>query len=165
MGMYASRENLTTGELLSGRRWLYAAYRPHDGVDKDMDGQKSLTRQEMKDECDINLLLKRYRDHGVPPAMRVGEPRYLDCSEVPDFREAMDIVINAEQAFMQLPADVRKQLDNDPAKFLVFAQDPENLEQMRKWGLAPPEKAPDAPMRVEVVNPPPGEPAAPPAAK
>ena len=114
----------------------------------------------MKNECDINLLLKRYRDHGVPPSMAVGEPRYLDCSEIPDFRAAMDVVLNAEAAFMQLPADVRKELDNDPAKFLEYAQDPENLDQMRKWGLAAPEAVPEPPMKVEVVNSEPAPPAA-----
>lgn len=162
MGMYADRENLKTGELLHGRRWLYAAYRPHDPVNKDMDGQKSLARQESKDECDINFLMKRYKDHGVPPTMRVGEPRYFDCSDVPDFQTAMQTFIDAEAAFMQLPAAARKELDNDPAKFVEYASDPANLDQMRKWGLAPPEKAPDAPVKVEVINsPPPAEPVQP----
>lgn len=162
MVMYVDQN---TGELVD-RRWL-GAYRPHkrvvmprsrarDKSGKELDQElPSLARQEFKDECDINVLLKKYRDHGVVPAMRVGEPRYLDCTEVPpDLMTAMNIFIEAEQAFMSLPAEVRKQMDNDPAKFIAFAQDRENLDQLRKWGLAEPEKAPDAPMRVEVVNQP-----------
>lgn len=135
------------------RWWPYAAYRPHKRsvvVFPD----KSLARQEFKDESDINFLMKRYRTHGVMPTMRTSEPRYLDCTEVPDFQAAMQLVIDAEAAFMTLPAAVRKEFGNDHVAFVEYASDPKNLEQMREWGLAPPEKAPDAPMRVEVINAP-----------
>lgn len=142
-----------TGELLHKRRWVYSMYRPHDPVDV-VFNDETLTRQEFKDESDINFLMKRYKTHGVMPTMRVGEPRYLDCTEVPDFQAAMQLVIDAEAAFMTLPAAVRKEFGNDHVAFVEYATDPENLDQMREWGLAPPEKAPDAPMRVEVVNAP-----------
>lgn len=141
-----------TGELVAQRRWAYSMFRPHDPVNV-VFSDASLARQEFKDEADINVLMKRYKTHGVMPTMRVGEPRYLDCSEVPDFQAAMQLVIDAENAFLTLPAAVRKEFGNDHVAFVEYASDPENIGQMREWGLAPPEKAPDAPMRVEVVNP------------
>lgn len=139
---------------LDDSRWSRSLYVPHDSALFGLEfPDASRARQEFKEECDINVLMRKYRDHGVVPTMRTGEPKYFDCSEVPDFMSAMNTFIEAEKAFMSLPAEVRKQMDNDPAKFVEFAADPENIESMRKWGLAPPAKEPDAPMRVEVVNP------------
>lgn len=165
----ANADRLTDdqGEFVSdvSVNWRYGMRRPRRRVvanrfyvDKNGDvTDVSLTRQEFKDECDINNLLRKYTEQGIPPALRVGTPQYFDATDVPDFQTAMQVVIDAQEAFMKLPAAVRKELDNDPARFVEYAQDPENLPNMRKWGLAPPEKVPDAPMRVEVVNPPPGD--------
>lgn len=115
----------------------------------------SLTRQEFAAECDINNLMAQYEKTGIlPPGMNSDVPQFLDVTDLPDFRETQDILIQATAAFMALPAVVRKEFDNDAVKFVEFARDPENLPQMRTWGLAPPEKPQEQPMRVEVVNPP-----------
>lgn len=140
------------GEIGKYDRWLFAAFRPHERVQVAFP-DKSLARQEFKEESDINVLMARYRTHGVMPTMRVQEPRYLDVSAVPDFHTAMQIVIDSEAAFMTLPAAVRKEFGNDPGAFVEYASNPDNIGQMREWGLAAPEKAPEAPMRVEVVAP------------
>lgn len=122
----------------------------------------SLTRQEWADECDINTLMAQYDKTGVITHYNQQAPAYLDLTETPyDLQNALDTLNRATAAFMSLPASVRKEFDNDAAQFVNFAQDPENLSQMRTWGLAPPEAAPPAPQRVEIVNP---APAAPPPA-
>lgn len=135
-------------------RWNYAAVRPHERVVTDC-GSQSRTRQEFKKECDVNELMRRYQKTGILPSGGSKEPRFLDCVDVPNFQEAMQLFIDAEAAFMRLPALVRRDFDNDAEKFVVFAQNADNVGKLREWGLAAPEKAPDAPMRVEVVNPPP----------
>lgn len=114
----------------------------------------SLTRQEFADECDINNLMAQYEKTGIIPAnMNNNVPRYLDVTNVPDLRTALDLLNDATAAFMALPANVRREFDNDAMKFVAFAQDPENLPQMRTWGLAPPPPEPPAPQKVEIVNP------------
>lgn len=133
---------------------LRSMYIPHARVQQDPGPEPSKTRQDMQEECDVNALMARYDKAGVWPNDNAAEPRYLDCSEVPDFRSAMDFMIEADKAFMSLPATVRREFDNNSADFVDYATDPANVGQMREWGLAPPEKTPDAPMRVEVVNPP-----------
>jgi len=125
---------------------------PHDRVQVDFVDAVSMARQEFADECDVNSIMARYEKTGVFPFNEAAAPRYLDCSEIPDFQTAQQVVIDANAAFMSLPAHVRREFENDAAKFVDYACDPENLGQMREWGLAPPEKAPDAPMRVEVVE-------------
>lgn len=109
----------------------------HDPVDLTC-ADDGMTRQEFKDECDINVLLAHYERTGQFFHLNGGTPQYLDVSEVPDFAGALAIVEKAREAFMQLPAKARAEFDNDPGKFVAYAEDPANLPRMREWGLAPP---------------------------
>lgn len=133
------------------RARLHSAYIPHAPVDL-VNTEPSMTKQEFKDETDINILMARYEKDGIPPGLTTASPSYIDCTDIPDLRTALDIFIDAEKAFMSLSAQVRKEFDNDPLKFVDFADNKDNLPKMREWGLAPPEPEPEAPMRVEVVN-------------
>lgn len=116
-------------------------YRPHERVVFDVGGP-SLTRQEFADECEINSIMARYQKTGVIPQADTRRAEYIDFGEFPDFHEAMNMMVAAEEAFMTLPSGVRLRFENDPAEFVRFAQDPENLEDLRKWGLAKPAPAP-----------------------
>lgn len=134
------------------RKGLRSAYLPHEPVDTDPEGP-SLTDQSMAEECDINAIMARYDvvgGFGLPPAVR--EPQYLDLTGVPSFHEANDLIIRATDAFMQLPASVRRRFGNDAGSFIAFAEDPKNLEQMREWGLAPPAAAPEKPQKAELLK-------------
>ena len=57
----------------------------------------------------------------------------------------MQIVASANSLFAGLPSTIREKFENDPAKFLEFAQDEENLDEMRKMGLAEQSLPPNAP--------------------
>ena len=52
-------------------------------------------------------------------------------------------VIRAAEAFAAMPADVRDRFQNDPGRFLEFANDASNYDEALKMGLAikRPEKA------------------------
>lgn len=126
--------------------------KPRDGY---IDTTPSRTRQEFKDECDINILMAHYERNAVMPPQNGKTPQYFDASNVPDFRESLDIAREAQEAFMRVPAHVRKELDNDVYKFVEYAQDEKNIDQLRKWGLAEPLPEAPVPMKVEVVNSPP----------
>lgn len=147
---------------------LRDAYIPN-GSKTDVDKfDPSLTRQEFAEDCDINVIMARYENTGVISHTSPREPLYLDLTEVPDFRTAMDMMVDADKAFMSLPAKVRREFDNDPREFVDFAQDPKNLDQMRLWGLAPaappepPKEAPGAvPVPTATLEPPKEPPKAP----
>lgn len=124
----------------------------------------SLTRQEFADECDINSIMARYETTGALPANNV-EPVYVDWTDMPqDLMGSMQRLDEASRAFMTLPAKVRREFDNNAHVFVDFAMDPNNLEQMREWGLAPkppeqvfvpvdkpePSKAPSSPPGPEI---------------
>lgn len=113
----------------------------------------SLTRQEFAAECDINNLMAHFEKTGIfPNHLNNGEPRYLDVSDVPDLQQAHAILNDATAAFMSLPAIVRRDFDNDPLKFIAFAENPENIDKMREWKLAPPAPIEPPPAKVEITN-------------
>lgn len=126
------------------------------------DDLPSMTRSEFQDDCDINLLMARYEKTGVISHVNKREPMYLDLSEVPDLQRSMQILADAEAAFMSLPAKVRAEFDNDAMRFVEFASDPENVDQMREWGLAEPAEQPPEPALVRVVTDPPANDLVPP---
>lgn len=115
---------------------------------------ESLAIQSAKEECDINTLVKRFGLTGQMP-VDVRPPTYGDFTNIYDFRSAQDALIAAREAFMAMPADVRKRFGHDPQLFLEFCSDEKNLDEMRKLGLAVPKKEPEPEkvMKVEVVNP------------
>ncbi|QCQ84577.1 internal scaffolding protein [Blackfly microvirus SF02] len=141
---------------------LSSNYVEHDPVDMHPEGP-SLTRQEFADECDINVLMAQYEKTGTINHFNSATPQYLDLTEMPDdLMGSLAVMKEAELAFMRLPAKVRKEFDNDPLDFTNYALDPNNLDQLREWGLAAPKPVVDAlePKYATPEAPPHGEPQA-----
>lgn len=111
------------------------------------------TRQEFAEECDINSIMARYEAGGAISHVNRAEPVYLDTTLYHGLQESMDAFREAAASFAALPAKVRKEFENDPQKFIDYAVDPANLEQMREWGLAAPAEQEPSPVRVMVMNP------------
>lgn len=106
--------------------------------------EASLTKQEFKDECDINTIMRKYIATGIVPTnIKLG--RYGDFSEVTDYRECLDTLAETKAQFMALPSTVRRRFDNDPAKLLAFVMDKGNLEEARALGLLREEAKPPQP--------------------
>lgn len=121
--------------------------------------EPSLTKQEFRDECDINLLMQRYKRTGLFPQHPGESPRYVSNIGMPDYQESLNIVMTAQSEFAALNSDLRKRFDNDPAKFLAFVNDPDNADELVKLGLREAPKPPAEPVEVRVVNPEPEVPA------
>jgi len=137
---------------------VYNDFYKTSGVRCDIDEfDPSLTRQEFAEECDINTIMARYEAGGAVSHVNKAQPVFLDTTLYPGLQASMDAFREASLSFAALPAQVRREFDNDPQKFVDFAVDPENLDRMREWGLAAPKAAPAAPVKVEVINSPPPE--------
>jgi len=131
---------------------------------------ESLTHQSAKDECDINRIMLKWQKTGVLTHAQNFQGQYGDFTHVTgDYQEHMNAVIEANDMFMTLPANVRKRFDNDPGEFLEFVNDPDNLEEMQRLGLAktplseatvidddptPPKKAPASQKAAPAAKPP-----------
>lgn len=94
-----------------------------------------LTKQEFKAECDVNNIVRRFVKDGFLRHLERREPRFLDLSEVGDFRTALDQVRAATEFFDGLPAKVRARFGNDPARYLDEAGSLSRAE-LRELGLA-----------------------------
>lgn len=100
----------------------------------------SRTKQSFKDECDVNLIMKRFKKTmGADFLSRfqgyVGG-MFGDFSGVTDYRSAIEQIDKARDVFLALPAKVRARFNNDPASFLDFCQDPRNADELVNLGLA-----------------------------
>lgn len=114
---------------------------------------KSLTKQCFKDECDINNIMKKVAKTGLVSHVSRFKGRYGDFIDATDYRTAVDKILEAECMFESLPANIRSMFSNDPASFLEFVQNPDNILQMEELGLTKP-KEPDyvAPKESENVS-------------
>jgi len=126
---------------------------PDKGLFFDHEKEPSLTVQSEKDNCDINVLMEKYQKSGVLPVVQTS-PVYGDFSQIPDYQDMRNRLIDAENAFMALPAKIRREFDDDPAEFMDFIHDPKNADRLVEMGLREAPKPPESPIRVEVVSPP-----------
>lgn len=98
---------------------------------------ESLTQQHFLEECDIKTIIKKHDRTGIIQHVARGVAQYGDYSEVHEYREALDLINSADESFAGLPAEVRKQFNNDAGEFFEFATNPDNAEAMVELGLAP----------------------------
>lgn len=97
-------------------------------------GTEGGAKQSFKDECDINVILKRFGlGYELPESTRI--PQAADFSDVVDFHTAMNRIRAAQENFDAMPAHIRARFDNDPGKFHDYAIDEKNLEGLAELGL------------------------------
>lgn len=99
---------------------------------------KSLAQQHMKDECDINVLMDRFVVKKAIPQLEM-PPLQGDFENVPTYQEALNMMVAANRSFMSMDAKIRARFENDPGKFVEYASNPENVQELRKWGFTSPE--------------------------
>lgn len=92
------------------------------------------TQQSDKDKTDINKMIKRYVRTGLIKTVSRIETKYGDVTGL-DFQKAMNLIVNAQAMFDELPSDIRKRFDNSPEKLLTFFEDPNNRDEAIKLGL------------------------------
>ena len=98
----------------------------------------SMTIQAAKDECDINRIVARYRQTGSyyePGVSPTRKPQFGDYSAIPDYREALSIIHQADDDFSALPSKVRRRFNNDPLEYVAFLQDASNRDEAISLGL------------------------------
>lgn len=103
---------------------LKHGYTPHDpelGV-RGVPAGDSMTQQHWAEATDINNILIRYQETGIIEHVKEYGEHYGDVDGT-TFKEAMDIVANANSMFEELPSSARNAFDNDPAKFLDYVNE------------------------------------------
>jgi hypothetical protein len=132
-------------------------YRKHERVTLDCGGpEKSMTKQEFRDESDINWIIKRYGPSELTNLSGQRQPMFGDFTGAEDFATAKEMVQDAMEAFDTLPSRLRAAHDNDPQKFLDWFDQASDAD-LRSAGLLPREAvdimAPVAPEEVSEEPP------------
>lgn len=95
----------------------------------------SLVRSEFRDDCDINKIMARFTKTGLITHLNTAQAAFADVSELGDYTAIHNRLLAAQEAFMSLPAHIRKDMDHDPSKFEAYLADPENADKLLKAGL------------------------------
>lgn len=94
------------------------------------------TVQAHKDECDINKIMSRWKKTGMIDHVNSKQASFEDLTVLPErYQDAMNYVLEAQNMFMELPANVRREFDNDPGKLLEALEDPQQVETLQGLGI------------------------------
>jgi phage internal scaffolding protein len=96
--------------------------------------EKTLTQQQFKDEADINNIIDRFVKTGDLPQVST-LPTFQNFEGIFDYHTAQNALIEAEKAFMTLPAKIRDSFDNDPQQLIEFISDESNREAAIELGI------------------------------
>lgn len=91
------------------------------------------TQEQFAYDCDINNIVA-----GMTAPMPIRDRKISDEIQVmtPDmYEKALYTKAAAENAFMELPSNVRAEFDNNPSKMLSFIADPANQDRCIELGL------------------------------
>lgn len=97
----------------------------------------SRVQQHLKDETDINTIVRRFGITATLPTT-FKAPLLGDFVGVTDFHTAMNAVREAQESFMSMPVELRQRFGHDPQALMTFLNEPKNEEEARKLGLLKP---------------------------
>jgi len=115
------------------------------------------TKQSFKKECDINVIMSKYRKTGHldPGALNQRQVVFGDVSEVGDYQECQQKIKEADHAFSTLSSEVRTRFNNDPGQLLDFCADEVNMPEAIELGIVPkPKPEPEPEPVVPPATPP-----------
>lgn len=142
---------------------FYTRYNPPPQVRVEFK-EPSLTQQQFKEEADINNIIASVNAQGVvgnPLWQGNRQPLYGDFANLPsdDYLAAQNLLLEANDNFMALPATVRQHFNNNPAELLAFIQSSPSDDELVKIGLALPKDMVKEPLKppAESPAPSPGE--------
>lgn len=97
--------------------------------------EPTLTQQQFKDDCEVNIIMKRLLKTGQMPRFQTKTGVYADLTELPDYQQACQTVAKATQAFGELPSELRNKFKNNPELLIEFLDDKKNDDEAIKLGL------------------------------
>lgn len=100
--------------------------------------EPSLTKQEFKEEADINVIMERFTRGGQLPPPVLPE-HFLDLAERPTYFDTQQRLAEANTTFYMLPAELRAKHLNDPARWadaVVKAVEAKDGDAILELGLS-----------------------------
>lgn len=106
-------------------------------------GDEVVTKQEFKDDANINVIMARYIKTGQVPVHN-REAFYGDFEDVDSYLETRSRLAHFETLFNTLPSEIRDQFGSRPEQLMEAFADG-NPELLEKLGLIEPEQAETTP--------------------
>lgn len=75
------------------------------------------SKDSMEAECNINTIMKKWREKQQNPTINEAAPQYGDFSLVTSMAEAQNLMQAAAEDFMQMDPEIRSTFNNDPLQF------------------------------------------------
>jgi len=102
---------------------------------KTVNKEPSMTDQSQAAATDINNIVKQYLKTGDEAYLKRRAGQYADLTQIGDLAESLTQIELANEAFMELPSDLRLKLGNDPVQFIEWINDPQNVDEAVKHGF------------------------------
>lgn len=103
---------------------------------------EKLVKQEFKKQCDINEIVKMYARNGqnLMQPVKVSMEIVNDLTKIPDYAEALNQVILAQESFESLDPAIRRRFNDDPGALIEFIKDPKNKKEGQILGIFKPDE-------------------------
>lgn len=95
----------------------------------------SMTQQQFKEQVNVNKIIAKYRRTGMLEHVRKNSGAYLDITDIGDYQESLQKVIDANNIFSSLPSEIRTRFANDPQQLINFLADEKNIDEAIRLGL------------------------------
>lgn len=99
---------------------------------------KSLTQQQFHDEVSIQHILKKYNvgPNYIPEEVQIPVEFFKDCTLSPkDYTEFHNMMQEVNAQFMELPAELRRAVNDDPRRLLELSQSEKGLKTLIALGF------------------------------
>lgn len=121
---------------------------------------KTRTQQQFARETDINEIVKRAIATGDTTAFTPDQrAEFYDCTSFDDYQSSVNFLNDINDDFYTLPADVRREFGDDPAKYIQFVVNPDNLDRCVELGILQSSGKEPASTPATAPEPPPAGPA------
>lgn len=97
----------------------------------------SLTDESFADECNISMMIEKYRVSKIPP--RTVDVSYGHSPTIEDFQNAQYLLAEVKSNFEGLPSSIRDEFKNDVQNYLEYIGDKANLKDCYERGLINPD--------------------------
>lgn len=98
-------------------------HRTRKPVQVEFDQEKALTKQAFAEETNVNQIMAKYQATGQFTHINKNPAVYGDFSGVDTLQGALAQIDEARSIFMALPAEVRKDFNNDLSAFVRYSQE------------------------------------------
>lgn len=115
-------------------------------------GSESIVQQQWEPETKIDYLLRKYSSQGLNPYAPSMPEDFLDVSELGDFQEQQNKLLDAQDYFDSLPSNIRLQFQNNPSELISFLLNPKNQDKAIELGLIPKPIENDTPLKQNDVS-------------